>query len=123
MNSSEDYKVVYGVPWIEIDFGSRPEGWELFLHKEECVKSTLKASKDGSYNDGGYYGPVRPLMYYEIPIDSIPYNLKNFLLILETNRKDKEEQQKPIPEDLNEISVFTDDKWHPKFKDSGNYIR
>lgn len=42
MDSSDDYKVVYGVPWIEIDFRERSEGWELFLHKEECIKSTKR---------------------------------------------------------------------------------
>ena len=61
---------VYGVRWIEVEFGQRDEGWALYVDLDECKESTKKASANG-VGEGGYYGPERPLKYYEIPLASL----------------------------------------------------
>ena len=95
-------KVVFGVQWIEIEFGQRLEGWSLFTNAEECVERTKEASAKGPY-PGGYIGPERPLRMYEIPFDSL----------------DKETQK-----DLKKKgTAHTANNWQPKFKDSGTSIR
>lgn len=86
---------VFGIPWIEIDFGQKPQGWKLYSDKRTAWAETSKASKDGSYS-GGYYGPVRPLMLYMIPRRSLDAKQIEAL-----NVKGK---------------VRTDDLWEPKFK-------
>ena len=59
-------KTLYAVPWIEIEYGwgDRPEGFKVFEDLDECLESSKASSKSGNY-DGGYFGPVRPLRYYE----------------------------------------------------------
>lgn len=94
-------KVVYGVPWVEIEFGSRPEGWELFRDKKECIKVTKESSEKGAY-DGGYCGPERPLRFFEIPFDSLPDEL--------------------IEKFENTDVISTDNFWSPKFRDNGTSI-
>jgi hypothetical protein len=85
---------VYGVRYIEIDFGERPWGWILFL-SQECAKSTAKEdSKDGPKN-GHYLGPVRPLYLIEIPYDSLDEHTRQCL--------------------DNDGVYWTDDDWQPDF--------
>lgn len=63
---------VFGVPWVEVEFGQRPEGWALFLDREQCIEETRAASKRGAYSDGsGYCGPERPLRFHEIPLEGL----------------------------------------------------
>lgn len=94
--------IVYGVPWIEVEFGERDEGWALFVDKEECFKSTKDASAKGWYGDG-YIGPVRPLMAYEIPFGYLDKKYKNAL------RKTGKSH--------------TEDRWHPKFKGASHEVK
>lgn len=63
-------KSLYLVPWIEVEmgWGSRPEGYRVFLDLETCKRETKRASQEGPYK-GGYFGPERPLHYYEVPYD------------------------------------------------------
>ena len=63
-------QVVYGVEYIEIEFGRRPWGWRLYTSKDQCITRTQEDSNEGQGN-GQYLGPVRPLYYVEIPIDSL----------------------------------------------------
>jgi len=71
-SKKKDMRVVYGVSWIEVDFGRRPEGYSLFMDKDKCIKDTKDASARGRYSGGGgYCGPERPLTYVEIPFDSL----------------------------------------------------
>lgn len=62
--------ILYAVPWIEIEYGwgDRPEGYRIFSELDDCIKSTIKSSENGNYDDG-YFGPERPLHYYEIPYE------------------------------------------------------
>lgn len=90
-------KTVFGVEWIEVEFGQRPEGWKVFLDEEECAKSTLKSSSSGAYTGGGgYFGPVRPLEMYEIPWACLEPETKKAL-------KDSR-------------VAWTSNRWSPKFK-------
>jgi hypothetical protein len=60
--------VKYVVPWIEVEYGwgERDEGYVVFDNLEQCKKKTLDDSENGNYESGGgYFGPVRPLHYYE----------------------------------------------------------
>ena len=61
-------KVLYAVPWIEIEYGwgSRDEGYKVYDSLDECISNTKSRSEDGNYEDG-YFGPYRPLVYYETP--------------------------------------------------------
>lgn len=88
-------KIVYGVPYIEVEFGQRDEGWCLYMTKAKCIRRTKKDSESGPY-DGGYYGPERPLYYIEIPFDSL-------------EKKYRDELEKGNV-------VHTLNNWHPKFK-------
>lgn len=61
-------KILYAVPWIEIETGWAPkdEGFKVFEDLAECRRSTFMSSAQGYYKDGsGYFGPRRPLHYYE----------------------------------------------------------
>lgn len=63
---------MYLVPWIEIEYGwgDRPEGYKVFDNKEKMIESTKESSVKGNYESGrGYFGPIRPLCYYEAPFD------------------------------------------------------
>ena len=100
---SKEMKVVWGTPWIEVEsgWGSRPEGWKLFLDRDEAVKDTHRASKDGPY-EGGYIGPERPLKLYEIPFDSLPDVVQEKL--------------------RSSGKAFTSNYWDPKYKSAGSAI-
>ena len=92
-------KVVYAVAYIEIEYGwgERPEGYALYLDKDKCAAQTKESSKHGNYESGeGYYGPVRPLSYREVPYDSLDEKLK------------KELDDKGV--------THTDNHWSPKFE-------
>jgi len=92
-------KVCYGTPYIEVEFGQRDEGWMLYLTEKDCIASTKDASVKGVYSGGGgYYGPVRPLHYYEIPLAALDTSLKK-------NLKERN-------------YTHTDNRWTPKFKGS-----
>lgn len=95
---------IYGVRWIEVDFGERDEGWALFVDLERCIKDTKKSSKAGPYEDGGgYLGPERPLCYYEIPLEGLkPDIVKD----LKTNGR-----------------AHTENRWQPKYLGECNYIK
>jgi hypothetical protein len=97
-------KVIYGVPWIEIEsgWGSRPSGWKLFTNEDECHSSTKDASDGGAF-EGGYIGPVRPLTCWEIPFDSLDEKLQARL------------------EEFG--AALTDDYWDPSFKGNPKSIQ
>lgn len=61
-------KTLFAVPWIEVEYGwgDRPEGYKVFDSLEECLSSSKKSSAEGNY-EGGYFGPLRPMYYYETP--------------------------------------------------------
>ena len=72
--------VVYGVCWIEVEYGwgSRPSGWFLFLDKETAHTESRKSSDRGNF-DGGYIGPERPIEIYSIPWQFLPDEAKTRL--------------------------------------------
>jgi hypothetical protein len=86
---------IFGVPWIEIEFGQRPEGWQLFTDEATCIRETRKSSKKGS-GGGSYVGPERPLCYYRIPLEGLDKNLREQLR--KTGR------------------TATDNRWEPTYK-------
>jgi hypothetical protein len=94
-------KVVYAVPWIEVDFGERDEGYKLFLDKDRCVAETKKDSREGA-GGGCYIGPVRPLYYVEVPFNSLEDSLKRGL--------------------KKHGSAHTSDHWQPAFTGKKEYI-
>lgn len=59
-------RVLYAVPWIEIEYGwgDRPEGFKVYDNLEDCIDDSRLKTGTGNY-EGGYFGPVRPLHYYE----------------------------------------------------------
>ena len=89
-------KIVYAVPYIEVEFGQRDEGYKLYLDKARCVFETKKSSNNGASSDG-YFGPVRPLRYVEVPFDS-----------LEQEYKDKLNNENGV--------CWTENDWRPKFR-------
>lgn len=98
-----DIKTVFGVQWIEVEFGQRDEGWSLYVDKDKCIEGTKKASRDGAYEGGGgYLGPERPLRMYEIPLDCLPEDVRSNL--------------------MKNGHAHTANRWQPKFKDSGTAI-
>lgn len=68
---------LYLVPWIEIEYGwgDRNEGYKVFSSLDECISSTKESSSNGNY-EGGYFGPERPLQYYEVPFNIEIFNEK-----------------------------------------------
>ena len=62
--------ILYIVPWVDVEFGwgSKPDGYRVYKNFDEMVTHTKESSKTGLSN-GGYYGPEKPLSYYEIPYD------------------------------------------------------
>lgn len=93
---------IYGVPWIEVEFGQRPEGWALFVDLDKCIKDTKNASRKGAY-EGGYIGPERPLYYYELPIEGM-----NSKIVAELKLKGK---------------THTDNYWSPKYRGNMTSIK
>ena len=94
---------VYGVEWLEVEFGQRPEGWRLYMDKEDCIEKTKEASRNGPYTGGGgYFGPERPLQYFEIPVEGLDDDIKKKLL------------EKGV--------AHTNNWWNPKYKSNGTYI-
>jgi hypothetical protein len=72
VEQSEIPKSLYLVPWIETESGllGKPEGYKVFETLEECINGTKKDNQDEEcYYSGIYFGPVRPLCYYETPYD------------------------------------------------------
>ena len=101
--TKQSIKIIYGVEWIESEFGQRPEGYLLFLDLKDCINKTIEASRKGPYKDGGgYLGPVRPLYYVEIPFDSLDEDLKTQL--------------------VENGTTFTPNRWEPKFSSKHKYI-
>lgn len=95
---------VYGVEWIEVEFGQRPEGWALFTDLKTCIRETKKASERGPYEGGGgYLGPERPLYYYELPVEGL-----------------KEEYLEALVE---KGRAHTDNYWGPKYLGERHYIK
>lgn len=95
---------IYGVRWIEVEFGERDEGWSLFVDLKRCIRETKKYSKSGPYEGGGgYLGPERPLRYYEIPLNGLTPNV---IKDLKTNGK-----------------AHTENRWHPKYLGECSYIK
>lgn len=96
-------KIIYGVPWIEIEsgWGWRPSGWKLFDNLKTCIRETKEDNEKGNF-EGGYIGPIRPITYYEIPFDSLETELKDNL--------------------LSGITI-TGDFWNPKFKGDRKEIK
>ena len=93
----KDPEIVFAVDYVEVEFGMRDEGTSLYIDLNHCKKETIKNSEKGVYKGGGgYYGPIRPLVYFETPFFS-----------LEEKYKEK----------LRERGVaHTDNWWSPKFK-------
>lgn len=72
----------YIVPWLESEggWGQRSEGYKIYLDLEFCKKDTKEASAKGYMPScDTYYGPARPLRYFEIPLDAIPAGLRMML--------------------------------------------
>lgn len=95
-------KTVFGVKWIEVEFGQRDEGWKLFADREKCIETTKKDSAEGCYSGGGYLGPVRPLEIYEIPYACLTKEMKASI--------------------KKSGMAWTPNNWNPKMTDSGTYI-
>jgi hypothetical protein len=73
-------RFVYGVPWIEVEFGERPEGYKIFKCVHLCIETTRKDSANEPYSSGdGYLGPLRPLRYYKLRYDLLPSEYKKEL--------------------------------------------
>ncbi len=98
-------KTVYGVQWIEIEFGERDEGMRLYLNKEQCIAEAKADSEKGWCGHGQYVGPERPIGYYEIPFDSLGDELKEAL----------NKSKKGV--------AHTENRWSPKFKSNKVYIK
>ena len=60
-------KTIYVVPWIEVRYGwsSLPKGYKIYDYLDECISSTKENELSGLHQNG-YYGPERPLHYYEV---------------------------------------------------------
>lgn len=95
VNGDEEMKVVYGIKWIEVEFGQRDEGWRIYKSIRKAKKEGSKDSAAGAYS-GGYIGPERPVTVYEIPVECL-----------------KSSDAKK-PEDSS--FIHTDNDWKPRFK-------
>lgn len=93
--------ILYGVKYIEVEFGQRDEGWALYHDKLTMEKKTRFQSDIGTY-EGGYYGPERPLSYYEIPIICV------------------EDRYNPLI--TNKDCIMTAANWSPRFKNGPHPI-
>ena len=90
-------KVAYAVPYVEVEFGQRDEGWKVWLDLPQCLIGTRQAIENGRYeNGGGYWGPVRPGYCYEIPYVSL--SPKDRKILKDTGW------------------VFKNNLWQPQFK-------
>lgn len=97
-----DPEVIYAVKWIEVEFGQRDEGYQLFVSKDECIRRTKESSAKG-YGSGSYLGPVRPESYVEVPFSCLEDELKDSL------------RQKGV--------TWTHNHWSPRFKGKDVYIK
>ena len=93
---------IYGVAWVEVEFGQRDAGWKLFASLEDCKNITKNDSTNGPY-PGGYIGPQRPSAYCVIPIEGL-----------------EEKYEKAL---LDKGRCFTDDRWKPKYKGLPAYLK
>jgi len=59
-------KVLYAVRWMDIEYGwgAKPDGFKIYDDLQQCIYDTKEKSESGNYEDG-YFGPERPLGYYE----------------------------------------------------------
>ena len=81
-------KILFAVPYIEVEYGwgEHSEGYKVFDNLEQCINTTQEESMNGNFPSGGggyfgperYFGPVRPLHYYETP-DEIPGPFPKFV--------------------------------------------
>lgn len=63
---------LFATRWLEVEpgWGDRPEGFKVFKDRNDCEATTKKDSEIGHYEGGGgYCGPVRPLVFYEIALE------------------------------------------------------
>ena len=73
-------EIAFAVEIIEVDFGERSEGWSIYRNRQTCIRNTRAGSERGAYGGGGgYYGPRRPLCYYEVPVESLPKDIQERL--------------------------------------------
>lgn len=96
-------RVIYAVPWIEVEFGQRDEGHKLFVDLAECISSTKESSRTGAY-DGGYIGPERPLHYLEVPFEVL-------------------EPEPQVSLDSGKQIAWSSNHWRPKMKSDPIYIK
>ena len=105
MTKNKRIETVFGVRWVEVEFGERPEGWRIYSNVDDCIQITKEASLRGPYKDNGedgYYGPDRPLIYHEIPALCLDKNVQEALAEGHTGQTKK--------------------NWNPKFKGPAVYI-
>lgn len=88
-------EIAFAVEIIEVEFGERSEGYTIYRNKQTCIRRTKKCSETGAYK-GGYYGPRRPLRYYEVPMETLPEDIQ------ETLKKSSR--------------AHTKNNWHPTMK-------
>lgn len=100
--------IVYIVPWVEIESGERPEGYKVFIDKEDCIRETILDSRRGVHKTS-YCGPKRPLRYYEIEWEVLEENI----------RQDLRRQVNEIKE-IEYYFSFSSNYWKPDLK--SNYI-
>lgn len=94
---------VYLVKWLEIEYGQRPEGYRIFLDLEECIRSTKHDSTTGTYPGGGYFGPSKPLCYYETTWECLEEDAQKTIRRLVNNSEDY-----PV--------TFSSNHWEPRLK-------
>lgn len=110
----------YCVPHIEVEFGwgSRPNGYEIFLDEKVCKSQTLKSLAHAHarvmHNGECYFGPEMPARYYKVPFDclepEIANEAKGYLMT-----KDLVENEKPF-------AAWSSDRWRPEVRSSAIYI-
>lgn len=99
-------EICFAVPWIESEagWGRSHYGYKLFLDRDVCIRET-KNSSSNNKDDEYYLGPVRPLVYYEVPKECIPQDNMTLFILKEKG------------------FCFTDDSWEPKFKSQAYSIQ
>ena len=63
-------KIVYCVPWMEFEFGTRKEGYKIFIDENECIETT-KQDRENGIHEEGYVGPMIPLRYFKVPFECL----------------------------------------------------